>query len=65
MNRILITGNSGYIGSHLSNILLETGRFEVNVCPRREGDLERSVLDDPSKFMKQIYTIDELLKYDL
>lgn len=36
--------------------------FEVNVCPRREGDLERSVLDNPSKFMKQLYTIDELLK---
>lgn len=36
--------------------------FEVNICPRRAGDLERSVLDNPSKFMKQLYTMDTLLK---
>ena len=35
--------------------------FEVRVCPRREGDLERSVLDNPSPFMQQLYTIQELL----
>ena len=36
--------------------------FEVQVCPRREGDLESSVLDNPSPFMQQLYTIQELLK---
>lgn len=36
--------------------------FGINVCPRREGDLERSVLDNPSKFMQKLYTIEELLK---
>ena len=36
--------------------------FKVNMCPRREGDLERSVLDNPSKFMKKMYTMENLLK---
>jgi UDP-glucose 4-epimerase len=36
--------------------------FEVKICPRRDGDLERSVLDNPSKFMKKIYSINDLLK---
>ena len=36
--------------------------FEVRVCPRRAGDLERSVLDNPSLFMQKLYTIEELLK---
>lgn len=36
--------------------------FEVKICPRREGDLERSVLDNPSKFMQKLYTMEDLLK---
>lgn len=36
--------------------------FEVKVCPRRDGDLESSVLDTPSQFMKKLYTMEELLK---
>lgn len=36
--------------------------FTVNICPRRSGDLERSVLDNPSKFMQKLYTMDDLLK---
>ncbi len=35
--------------------------FKVQVCPRREGDLERSVLDKPSSFMQQLYTMEDLL----
>jgi UDP-glucose 4-epimerase len=35
--------------------------FDVKVCPRREGDLERSVLDNPSSFMQQLYTMEDLL----
>lgn len=36
--------------------------FNVIVGPRRAGDLETSVLDNPSKFMKKLYSIDRLLK---
>ena len=36
--------------------------FKVNICPRRAGDLERSVLDNPSSFMQKLYTVDQLLK---
>ena len=36
--------------------------FEVNICPRREGDLECSVLDNPSPFMQKLYTMEDLLK---
>jgi UDP-glucose 4-epimerase len=36
--------------------------FEVSECPRREGDLERSVLDNPSPFMQKLYTMEDLLK---
>lgn len=36
--------------------------FEVNYTGRRSGDLERSVLDRVSKYMKSKYTIKEMLK---
>lgn len=36
--------------------------FEVIEGPRREGDLEYSVLADPSKFMTKLYSIEDLLK---
>jgi UDP-glucose 4-epimerase len=36
-------------------------KFEVNICPRRAGDLERSVLDNPSPFMQKLYTMEDLL----
>jgi len=36
--------------------------FKVNICDRRDGDLERSVLDNPSKFMTKLYTMEDLLK---
>lgn len=36
--------------------------FETVVCPRRAGDLEASVLPNPSKYMKSLYTINQLLK---
>lgn len=35
--------------------------FKVLPGPRREGDLESSVLDRPSRYMKKLYPIDELL----
>lgn len=38
--------------------------FAVNVGPRRAGDLEVSVLENPSVLMEKMYTIEELLKYE-
>lgn len=36
--------------------------FTVNICERRDGDIEQSVLDNPSQFMQKLYSIEELLK---
>jgi UDP-glucose 4-epimerase len=36
--------------------------FEVIDSPRREGDIEKSVLGNPSKFMQKLYTMEDLLK---
>jgi UDP-glucose 4-epimerase len=36
--------------------------FKTIIVSRRAGDLESSVLPNPSKYMKNLYTIDELLK---
>jgi UDP-glucose 4-epimerase len=36
--------------------------FDVINKPRRSGDLEYSVLANPSKLMKKLYTIEQLLK---
>jgi UDP-glucose 4-epimerase len=38
--------------------------FEVNICGRRDGDLERSVLDNPSTLMERLYSLEDLLKVD-
>ena len=36
--------------------------FDIDYAPRRAGDMESSVLDTPSRYMQQLYTITELLK---
>lgn len=36
--------------------------FDVKVGPRRKGDIESSVLEEVSPYMKNLYTIAELLK---
>ena len=36
--------------------------FQVNYCQRRSGDLEYSVLDNPSTYMESVYTLSQLLK---
>jgi len=36
--------------------------FEIKYGPRRKGDLPSSVLEDVSPYMKNLYTIEELLK---
>jgi UDP-glucose 4-epimerase len=35
--------------------------FEIKICPRRPGDLEKSVLDNPSTFMQKMYSMEDLL----
>jgi UDP-glucose 4-epimerase len=37
-------------------------KFDVKICDRREGDLERSVLDNPSTLMERLYSLEDLLK---
>lgn len=36
--------------------------FNVNYCGRRDGDLEKSVLDNPSIYLQPKYTLQELLE---
>ena len=36
--------------------------FEVHVLERRKGDLESSVLKNPSKYMRSIYNLEQMLK---
>ena len=36
--------------------------FDVNFGPRRSGDLECSVLDEPSDYLPTLYSIEDLLK---
>jgi UDP-glucose 4-epimerase len=36
--------------------------FEVNIGPRRKGDLPSTVLEDVSPYMQNLYTLEELLK---
>lgn len=38
--------------------------FNVNYGSRRQGDIEISVLGNPSSYMKQLYSIEKLLKVD-
>lgn len=42
--------------------LVNECNFQINYCQRREGDLECSVLDNPSSYMKSMYTLPQLLK---
>jgi UDP-glucose 4-epimerase len=42
--------------------LVNECNFQINYCQRREGDLEYSVLDNPSTYMKSMYTLPQLLK---
>lgn len=40
-------------------------KFKVNVLPRRTGDLEACYLENPSKYMVQKYSYEEMLKLKL
>jgi len=59
----LATG-SGYSVLQIIDFFKEVNnmQFEVNVLPRRPGDLARSVLGDISPYMVEQFTIQEKLK---
>jgi len=42
--------------------LVNECNFQINYCQRREGDLEYSVLDNPSSYLKSTYKLSDLLK---
>lgn len=54
----------GYSVKEIIEVFKKTNNvdFAVTGCPRRDGDLERSVLSTTSRYMKKLYSIDELLK---
>jgi len=57
MKKVLITGNSGYIGSHLSKMLMDTMKYEVHGLDIREPQypLNRFYQQD----INRIFTIDD------
>jgi UDP-glucose 4-epimerase len=57
MKKILITGNSGYIGSHLSKMLMASMKYEVHGLDIREPQhpLDRFYRQD----INRLFTIDE------
>jgi UDP-glucose 4-epimerase len=54
----------GYSVKEIIEIFKEVNNcnFEIKTLPKRIGDLEVSVLDNPSQYMEKIYNIDQLLK---
>jgi len=43
---------------------LNIPNFKVEMRDRRPGDLEVSVLDNVSRYMREKYIMEEILKYD-
>lgn len=54
----------GYTVREIVNMYMRVNNFEFDVKygPRRKGDLPSSVLEDVSPYMRNLYTIEELLK---
>lgn len=57
----------GYSVLELANMFMEINNchFEIVKGPRRDGDLESYVLADVSKYMKNLYRIQDLLKINI
>lgn len=57
---------NGYSVLELTKIFQEVNNvdFDINFVDRRQGDIEKSVLKDVSKYMQNQYTIEEMLKID-
>jgi UDP-glucose 4-epimerase len=56
----------GYTVEHIVEKFKELNNvnFGIDYGPRRPGDIPVSVLEDVSSYMKELYTIDDLLKVD-
>jgi UDP-glucose 4-epimerase len=54
----------GYTVSEIVNLFQKVNDVDFNVVygPRRKGDIASSVLEDVSPYMRNLYTIEELLK---
>ena len=57
----------GYTVREIVNKFQEVNNvdFDIKYGPRRPGDAEVSVLEDVSKYMTDMYTMDDLLKVDM
>jgi UDP-glucose 4-epimerase len=55
---------TGYTVRQIVNLYKKVNNtdFEVKEGPRRKGDLTISVLDNVSPYMKELYSMEELLK---
>lgn len=56
----------GYTVKEIVNKFMEVNDidFDIEYGPRRKGDIAISVLEDVSPYMRNLYTLDELLKVD-
>lgn len=64
-NQIECLGHGvGYTVREMANIFQDVNQceFEVKYGPRRKGDIPYYVLEDTSPYMKNLYSIEELLK---
>lgn len=54
----------GHSVAEIVNMFCEVNdcNFIINALPRREGDLERTVLTNPSKYFRNSYTLKDMLK---
>lgn len=54
----------GYSVLEIANKFMEVNNVEFNIefKDRRDGDLEKTVLDNPSKYYEKIYSLERLLK---
>lgn len=67
-NQIECLGHGvGYTVKEIVNLFQTVNAvdFEVKYGPRRKGDLPSSVLEDVSPYMKNLYTMEELLKINV
>jgi UDP-glucose 4-epimerase len=56
----------GYTVQEMSSIFQQVNDcdFDIIKGPRRDGDIEYYVLEDVSPYMKNLYTVEDLLRID-
>ena len=66
-NRIACLGHGvGYTVKEMVTLfeLVNNAKIDITYGPRREGDIPKSVLENVSPYMKNLYDIKDLLKVD-